>query len=36
MKFEIYNMGSDDAITVQGIAEIVINELSLGALDKRL
>jgi UDP-glucose 4-epimerase len=35
MKFEIYNMGSDDAITVQEIAEIVINELSIGAVDKR-
>jgi UDP-glucose 4-epimerase len=35
MKFEIFNMGSDDTITVLEIAEIVINELSLSKVDKR-
>ena len=34
-KFEIFNMGSDDTITVLEIAEIVINELSLNSVDKR-
>jgi hypothetical protein len=35
MKFEIYNMGLYDAITIQETLEIVINELSLNAADKR-
>lgn len=35
VKFEIFNMGSDDTITVSEIAEIVINELSLDPVDKR-
>jgi UDP-glucose 4-epimerase len=36
VKFEIFNMGSDDTITVSEIAEIVINELSLNSVDRRL
>jgi UDP-glucose 4-epimerase len=35
VKFEIFNMGSDDTITVLQIAEIIINELSLRTVDRR-
>lgn len=34
-RFEVFNMGSDDAITVLEIADIIINELSLNSVEKR-